>query len=324
MNKRPLFALLLVSLLFSTTIVNAGVKGKRESVNIRTLILLIAKVDRNRNGVLDKQEIGAIKRPKVREGLAALDADNDGNVTIGEIRPRFLEELQKGADGVMEKVMNGLDKDKDGMIRVDEVKGHPNSKKIFQFFKGFDADGDKAISATELDRHRDVVVAEFLRPKIVALEKKFVGKSLDRMKPQKRALIVGLMDNNGDNQISPAEFDSFLEAAVSPAAAKLFREGSANPGGTGHQPSEDVRQTVSPSPKPANEPVANNQNVAPATVPQQKRPKPPTTQPTFSTREAPTPPSIFSDPKENEAPSKNYSETEQDILESDLDEDFLW
>ena len=84
--------------------------------------------------------------PRVAKNFDAIDADNDGTVSLTEIRASMTQAGHKMHDRAVEK-FKAADKDSDGTLTKDEAKTMP---RVAKNFDAIDADKDGTVSDKEI------------------------------------------------------------------------------------------------------------------------------------------------------------------------------
>ena len=133
--------------------------GKVSRAEFSGLPARFARVDTNKDGFIDKDEVKAIVgQAQPGAGIMAMDKDGNGKVSRAEFlgQPAVFARLDADSDGQIDKDeaskaavamyqrLTGMDTNKDGKLSRDEFKGLPAR------FDQLDADGDGFVSFEEI------------------------------------------------------------------------------------------------------------------------------------------------------------------------------
>jgi Ca2+-binding EF-hand superfamily protein len=210
-------------------------KAKKPSPAVAELLKsspqeFICRYDRNKDGYLSKEELPS----RLTIAFDRIDANGDGKLDVKEVeqmlemmRKRFgLDDESKtrpddskkneAADRYVAKLLQGLDRNKDGKISKAEAQG-----RIAQAFDQFDANRDGYLDKEELRKLAARLVAQpgggdgrlqSTGPDFDALDKNADGRlTRDELKGTPFADAFDAMDANKDGKVTPAEFEAFLK-----------------------------------------------------------------------------------------------------------------
>lgn len=112
----------------------------------------LARIDSNHDGVISKDEFIAYKMKRVEKGFNRLDANHDGKVSKEEfVNGKGKSKGKKHRRGCFSKarIFKRLDANHDGKITQQE-----SHAKWSGWFMKLDANGDKVVTADEIDKAR--------------------------------------------------------------------------------------------------------------------------------------------------------------------------
>lgn len=148
----------------------------------------IAKLDKNDNGAIDRDEAP----PRMARHFDEVDADGDGKLTQAELGEGW-KKHRRGKDGRGKKGHAHFDENGDGVVNAEEF-----SQRAFGWFERADADGDGTVSLAEIEAQS--------KAKRGKRGRGGKGKSGRMMKHLLEA------DANDDGQITKAEAEAFKSA----------------------------------------------------------------------------------------------------------------
>lgn len=221
-----------------------GQGGQREQMDpAQRWQKMLERFDQNGDGKISSEEF---KGPE--KVLRFLDANNDGEITEdealqaadrgrdrGQMDPaerwkRLIDNCDANADGKISQdewparaeMFQRLDRNGDGQLTQDEMPqgrpgadpaGGPNRQQVAQLIERHDADGDGKLSREEwprsdemfdqLDADGDAFITE-------ADLAQLADRRPERQDPAR--LLIGLMDKDGDGQVSAQEWSNFFNA----------------------------------------------------------------------------------------------------------------
>lgn len=107
-----------------------------------------ARADTNSDGMLDRQE--ALALPRIARNFDAIDADNSGSITLGDIRTHMHAQAQLRRERG-EQRFAAADANGDGVLDREEAQALP---KIARNFDAIDSDNSGTVSHQELIEYR--------------------------------------------------------------------------------------------------------------------------------------------------------------------------